>query len=153
LLDPWPDLSLAIGSGEAASLANSRAEMVISAAATALCDALEKGYRAGVVCRAGRPIVIPPAAGRAQRQRILHELSGAAPGLAEPLDALVAQIRWSSGWHARCLLCTSTLEDAHERVVRFLGSRAEALALLSPQKDDFYAIFEPIADAGGRGSP
>src|SRR5262249_32037036 len=101
LVDPWPGTPSPAEKGLPAI--STHAERVISAAATALCDALERGYRAGVLCRAARPIVIPPGSGRAQRQRILQELAMAQPGAAEPLDALVAQIRWSSGWHARCL--------------------------------------------------
>ncbi len=148
LVDPWPEQVRPAAPGEHVR-PDARAEVVISAAATALCDALERGYRAGLICRAARPVVLPPVAGRAQRQRILHELACAVPGCPRPLDDIVAQIRWSTGWHARCLLCAATLAEPHEHVVRFLSIRAEALAILSPQKDDFYQLFESQHDPAG----
>lgn len=142
MLDPWPEVTS--GSRDHKVVASSAAaEMTITAAATALCDALEKGHRVGLVCRGARPVVIPPAAGRAQRHRILQELALVTPGASESLDELVSRIRWSSGWHARCLLCLTSIHDPHDRVVRFLNARAEAVAIASPGKQDFGQLFEP----------
>lgn len=142
MLDPWPEAKGGVREQSAARFSAS-AEMTIAAAATALCDALEKGHRVGLVCRSARPVVIPPAAGRAQRHRILQELALAMPGATEGLDELVSQIRWSSGWHARCLLCLTSIHEPHDRVVRFLNARAEAVAIASPDKQDFGLLFEP----------
>jgi uncharacterized protein (DUF58 family) len=152
LVDPWSGPASDQSVRPGAAPLDRDAERVISAAATALCDALERGHRVGLVCRAARPIMIPPNAGRAQRQRILHELATATPGAPEPLDAIVGTIRWSAGWHARCLLCSAALGEPHERVVKFLGGRAEALAILSPQKEEFALMFEAHPQTPGGGA-
>ncbi len=123
---------------------DSMVEKVISAAATALCDGLERGYRVGIICRAAVPIVIPPANGRTHRQRLLNELALIAPPAPESLDELVGRIRWSSGWHARCMLCTTHPNESHSRVLRFISGRAEAVMLLSPQSDVFDTLLAPV---------
>ena len=52
-----------------------RLELAISAAATVICDALERGAKVGLICNGEPLVVMPPAAGRARRPRLLRELA------------------------------------------------------------------------------
>jgi hypothetical protein len=72
-----------------------------------------------------------PAGGRAHRQRILEELALLTPGPGSSIHELMARLRWSSGWNARCLLFTTRAHEAHQRVLRALSRRAETAILLS----------------------
>ena len=90
LLDPWPTSP---HTRDSATPPDPDVERVISAAATATCDGLERGHRVGLIARARIPIVIPPAQGRPHRQRLLHELALLSDGSSEPMDELIARIR------------------------------------------------------------
>lgn len=154
LLDPWPGSDgvaqprawgpLGLGSREAAI--EPHVERVIGAAATAACDALERGHRVGLVCRGSIPVVLSPAGGRPHRQRLLHEMALLAPGAPDSLADLVARIRWAGGWHARCLLCVPRMAQEHQRVLRFLGRRAESVMVAIPGTDWFESVFSSTAD-------
>ncbi|HOW72985.1 MAG TPA: DUF58 domain-containing protein [Phycisphaerae bacterium] len=154
LLDPWPDSDFG-GEGKPDRRRKRKAspvdpeqqdrevELIISAAATAACDALERGHRVGLIARGQVPVIIPPGSGRVQRQRVLHELTMLRAGSPEMLDELVSRIRWSSGWHARCLLCVSELNDQHRRLARFLSRRAEMVSMVAPGTAWFDSVFIP----------
>jgi len=139
-------------------------ERIINLAATALCEGLERGHRVGLIARGAVPVVIAPSGGRSHRQRLLHELALLRPGGPEGLDALVSRIRWSSGWHGRCLICANHLNSTHTRVARFLAGRAETVVSIASDSEAFDSLFEvsspppddrPAAEsvpaAGGRG--
>lgn len=139
LLDPWSEqIESAVTAAPASRLEpalaviDAQVEQVIVAAATALCDALERGHRAALIARGLRSAVIAPAGGRAHRQRLMHELALLEPASPETLDELIARIRWTSGWNARCLLCTTRLTASHQKVLRFLRPRAEAVVVVTP---------------------
>lgn len=117
-------------------------ERAISLAATAVCEALERGHRVGLIARAARPVVISPAGGRAQRQRLLHELAMLKPGAHEEMDELVSSIRWAGGWSGRCLLCATWFNRSHEHVVRFLTARTESAMALSCEQETLDNLFE-----------
>lgn len=149
LVDPWP--------GETAGprriprrrlLPDPDVERVISAAATALCEGLERGHRVGLICRSAVPVFIAPAGGRPHRQRLLHELALLEPGPAPGLDELIARIRWSSGWHARCLICATRLGEVHDRVAKFLEQRAEAVMVVSSESET-----SPVMPVPSTGEP
>lgn len=165
LLDPFPSdapAPVAAGRGILGRLAWARetavhdpvAERVISAAATAACDALDHGHRVGLICRSTLPIVVAPAGGRPHRRRLLHEMAVIAPGAPQGLDELLSGVRWSSGWYARCLLFTPHLEDAQRRALRLLGGRTESLTVVSPESGWLEKLFDlaspPIADRRSR---
>ncbi len=127
-------------------------ERIISLAATVLCEGLERGHRVGLIARGAVPVVIAPAGGRPHRQRLLHELALLRPGGAEGLDGLLSRIRWSGGWHGRCLLCATHYGPTHSRVMRFLAGRAESAVAISADSEAFHNLFEdpsqPPADRG-----
>lgn len=152
LLDPWP-LSpdgppVRRLFGERGLLSDpaqeALIERVISAAATICCDALDRGHRVGLVCRAAVPTMIPPAGGRGQRQRLLRELTLLAPGEGPSFDQLIAGVRWSNGWHANCALLTSKVCPAHQRIARVLGSRSESMMVISHHAGTIDKLFENL---------
>jgi len=159
LVDPWPTASphprarvsrsarrSTLGEHARPRRPEPEVERIISAAATAACDGLERGHRVGLIARARVPIVIPPAAGRPHRRRLLHELASLSPGAPEPLDELIARVRWTGGWHARCLVCTPRLTENHERAMRFLGTRAESVIIAAPGSDWLETVFAPLPE-------
>lgn len=156
LLDAWPEVTDGRGSasrprvGEAPHRPgmDESAERVISAAATAICDALDRGHRVGLIARGASPVVLAPAGGRPQRQRLLHELAVLAPGSAEGLDQLVTRIRWTGGWHARCLLFTPRHAKEHRRALRVVSRRAETVMTVIPGTEWFNSVFGPAPDRG-----
>ncbi|MBI4579441.1 MAG: DUF58 domain-containing protein [Planctomycetes bacterium] len=157
-LDPWPLATEAPpdarrrGGGPAQRSSSNgedhKAERIISAAATAICDALDAGHRVGLVCRAAVPIIIAPAGGRTHRRRLHHELALLAPGTFTGLDQLIAGIRWSSGWHARCMLFTTQAGELHNRVLRLLATHSDSVMMISPQSTLLDKLFEPVPPSG-----
>jgi uncharacterized protein (DUF58 family) len=147
LLDPWPTRDT--NQGMQAS-----AESVIAFAATTLCEYLHRGHRVGLICRCAAPVVIPPGSGPAQRQRLLEELALIAPPAGEGLDQIITQVRWSHGWHAQCLVCSTRADVTHQRVVRFLAPRAEAVTIMTPEMEGYDTLMdmakEPPLSASGR---
>lgn len=149
LVDPWPDegvcrgsrLGSRIKSGSQPEHSDVDVERIISAAGTAACDALEHGHRVGLIARAAVPIVIPPAGGRAHRQRILQELANLQSGCPQALDEILFGIRWTSGWNAKCLICTSRLTDAYQDMVRFIGARARTVIVAAPGTEWLENVF------------
>ncbi len=148
LLDPWPEDAAETprpARRKPTEEPDADVERLLSAAATAICEGIERGHRVGIICRAAVPLVIPPAAGRPQRQRLLHELALITPGCRETLDQLIPQIR--SSWHARCLVCTTRPNATHGSVIRFLAGRAEAVMLVSPAMEGFDNLFDMSREA------
>ncbi|GMU24183.1 MAG: hypothetical protein AMXMBFR13_42600 [Phycisphaerae bacterium] len=135
--------------GSARGWPDPRVERVISLAATAVCEALERGHRVGLIARADMPVVIAPSGGRMHRQRLLQELSLLKPGACEALDAIVSRVRWSSGWHGRCMLFAGTLGSTHERVIRFLTGRAEAALAIAGDSEGLDTLFEQASAEKG----
>jgi uncharacterized protein (DUF58 family) len=152
LLDPWPEppdpqsiprrIIGSVLSGASQAYRDPRAERVITAAATAVCDAVDHGHRVGLICRAAVPIIMAPAGGRAHRQRMLEELALLAPNPAGSIHELAAGIRWSSGWNARCLLFTTHPQEAHHHALRMLTRRAESVSLLSLDSGALDRLFD-----------
>lgn len=150
MLDPWPDSGVTRSrQQEDADYTSSRAERLISAAATAVYSSLEQGHRVGLIGRSAEPVVIAPSTGPAHRQRLLKELACMEPGAQTPFDELVGRIHWSAGWNARCLLLSSQIRTDHQRVARIIGARAEAILVMSPDNEPFDALF----DLANRGAP
>ena len=131
MIDPWPSAAETVSAARKEWGFDAPAEHLISTAATFICDALERGYRVGLICRGAESDVIAPAGGRAHRRRLLHALTTLRPGGAERLDELVRRVRWAAGFQARSLVAATHFDDSHERVIRFLGRRAEIVMSLS----------------------
>lgn len=147
IVDPWPGTDVRGGSRSGARLDPS-AERVISAAAAAVCDGLDRGYRVGLICRAATPVLIPVGGGRAYRRRLLRELALLQPGAAQGLADLVTRVHWANSWQARSVVCTASLLPEHEGLIRYLRRQAEALVVLCPEQAEFAAL----VDLGGGAS-
>ncbi len=150
IVDPWPETrEVAPGRGTLARSVGGwgtgfdpQVERVISAAATAVCDGLERGHRVGLICRGAHSVAIAPSSGRPHRERLLGELAKLSPGGEESVDRLVGRTRWTSGWSARCLICAPRVIDAHERLRRRLAQRAEAVVVVTPQEGRLDLFFD-----------
>jgi len=53
---------------------------------------------------------------------MLHELALLSGGPSDRLDDLVCRVRWSGGLNARCLVCTTQVDETHERLKRLLDT-------------------------------
>lgn len=157
VLDPWPHAEHAGRSDARPAEISLEAEQVISAAATAICESLERGHRVGLICRAAEPVVIAPASGKAHRQRMLRELAAVQAGAHTPLGELVSRAHFATGWNVRSvILCGAHLKE-HEYVARAIGSRSEATLLMTPADVQFSSLFDlgtvcdpPRRQAAGR---
>ncbi len=143
MLDPWPTpTGKEPRKATASDEFDAQAERIISAACTAICSGLEQGHRVGLICRSAEPVIIPPASGKAHRQRLLRELAAVRRGGRTPFDELIGRVRWSSGWNVRGMLLAGRLQIEHEHVVKGIGARAEALLVLCPGTDAFESLFD-----------
>lgn len=158
LLDPWPG-PVALrpaGRGVLGHILNgpvelewdADAERIISAAATAVCEALDRGHRVGLVARGSRPVALPPAGGRAHRQRLLTEMALLSPGGVSSLDQLMRAIRWPPAGSARSLLFAGRTDGTHHRVLRALSNGTENILLVSPQSGWLDKLFDLPAVSG-----
>ncbi len=82
-----------------------RLELIISAAATVICDALESGAKVGLICNGEPLVVMPPAAGRACRPRLLRELAIRGSHHDDDLALHIHHLPWPPRWRGPCLFC------------------------------------------------
>lgn len=160
LVDPWPECGRGSASSHRTTSASqgisanqdADAERIISAAATVICDALDHGYRVGLVARAFTPVIIAPSGGRAHRHRLMRELALLAPGDGRDLGEMVAEMRWSSGWDGRCLLFAAQAAECHQRVIRMLTARSEIATMVTPHSGWLERfVVAPATEHGGEG--
>jgi uncharacterized protein (DUF58 family) len=152
LLDPWvggPTSDPAkrgvlerVLNGTPAPSQELNVERIISAAATAVCEALDRGHRVGLIARGARAIVLPPAGGQAHRRRVLSELALLEAGGETSLEQLIRPIRWAAGRNVRCLLLAARGEETHSRMLRALSSRSQSVLLVSPQSGWLDKLFD-----------
>jgi len=152
LLDPWPESppAKAVRRGLWQRLRGTpgdprpdpTVERMISAAATVVCEALDRGYRVGMIARGVVPVVLAPAGGRAQRQRILNELALLSPGAERSFDQMIQNVRWCSGSNARCVLLTVRSHESHARLLRILSGRTASVMLITPQSGWLDKLFD-----------
>lgn len=146
VLDPWSE-SHPAGHGRRRARFDHPAERLISAAATAVCEGIERGHRVGLICRGAVPVAIAPGGGRGQRHRLLHELALLTPGATKSLDQILAGIRWSAGWRSRCLLL-SPAAGRGDPALGLLNARAELVTSLSLESGLLDRVFDlaPVRD-------
>ncbi len=88
-----------------------RLESAISAAATVICDALERGTKVGLICN-GEPLaILPPAGGRPRRLRLLRELAIRVANSNDELTPHIRRMSWPSRWRGSCLLFAALDSD------------------------------------------
>ncbi len=102
-----------------------RLEQAISAAATVICDALERGSRIGLVCSGEPLVVLPPGAGRAYRPRLLTELAIRTRNTEDRLADHIRRLSWPARWRGPCLLFSAGADgdarEAERQLTRFIG--------------------------------
>jgi uncharacterized protein (DUF58 family) len=160
LLDPWPLSSDAaparrglwhrLRGAAGDSRPDPAVERIISAAATVVCEALDRGHRVGMVARGAVPVVLVPAGGRAHRQRILNELALLSAGAERSFDQLIQNVRWCSASNARCVLLTVRSQESHSRMLRILGGRSASVMLITPQSGWLDKLFDLSGTAPDR---
>lgn len=118
-----------------------RLEVAISAAATAICDALERGTKVGLICN-GEPLtVLPPVGGRPRRARLLRELAirGANPD--DELAPHVRRMAWPTRWRGSCLLFAARETADLRAAARVLGAVVGLTTIYLPGTPMFDAMF------------
>ncbi len=118
-----------------------RLETALSAAATAICEALERGTKVGLIC-SGEPLaILPPAGGRPRRLRLLREL---AIRVAHPEDTLTPHIRrmaWPTRWRGSCLLFAADENEDLRAAARSLATAIGPTTVYLPETPAFQAMF------------
>lgn len=120
-----------------------RLESAISAAATVICDALERGTKVGLICNGDPLAILPPAGGRPRRARLLREL---ALRVAHPDDELLPHIRrmsWPARWRGSCLLFAAAETEDLRAAARNLARAIGPTTIYLPDTPAFDAMFFP----------
>jgi len=129
-------------------------DLLVSAAGSLACDALERGWQVGLIANAAPNVVLPPAGGAGVRARLLYELAvlaGSARGrLAEVLADWLAGVHWSG----RAILLVGAepdedpaIEAAATRLARGIGP---VVTLSTKQVGEWFALSDgPSRGPGG----
>jgi uncharacterized protein (DUF58 family) len=118
-----------------------RMEIAISAAATAICEALERGTKVGLICN-GEPLtVLPPVGGRPRRARLLRELAIRGPNPDDGLAPHVRRMAWPTRWRGSCLLFAAGESEDLRAAARVLGSAVGPTTTYLPGTPAFEAMF------------
>jgi len=129
-----------------------RLEQAISAAATLICDALERGSRIGLVCNGQPLVVLPPGAGRAYRPRLLTELALRTRNADDHLASHIRRLSWPARWRGPCLLFSAGAEADTREAERQLGRFIGPTTVYVPGTPTFEAMFQlprPGAESAG----
>ena len=135
----WCVLNATVSTREPSDMV--RLESAISAAATLICEALEKGIKVGLICSGETPVILPPGGGRAHRPRLLREL---AMRSREPRDDLAATIQravWPNRWRGACYLFGAHESDDLREAARALNFALGPTTVLIPGTAIFEAMF------------
>ncbi|MFQ5428761.1 MAG: DUF58 domain-containing protein [Phycisphaerae bacterium] len=128
-----------------------RLELAISAAATAVCDALERGARIGLICNGTPLVVLPPATGRARRPRLLRELAIRPQNTDDALTPHIRRLTWPARWHGPCLLFAAVENEDLRQAADALSQALGPTTRYVPGDAAFAEFFQP-AGAGGDGA-
>jgi len=125
-----------------------RLEQAISAAATAICHALEQGSKVGLMCNGEPLLVLPPGGGRAHQPRLLRELALRAPNHVDPLAHHVQRVAWPARWRGVCLIFAATDGADLRAAARGLSRSIGPTTVLVPGTSAFEGLFAaPQADS------
>jgi hypothetical protein len=125
-----------------------RLELVISAAATVICEALERGAKVGLICNGAPLVVMPPAAGRACRPRLLRELAIRGSHHNDDLATHIHHLPWPPRWRGPCLLFGATDGPGLQSAAAALTASAGSTSVYVPGTSAFDELFQP-AEASG----
>ncbi|HWL95228.1 MAG TPA: DUF58 domain-containing protein [Phycisphaerae bacterium] len=119
-----------------------RLDAAISAAATTICDALERGGRVGLICNGEPFVVLPPGSGKAFRPRALSELSVRGLNTTDELAGQVHRQTWPARWHAPCLLFGANNDEEMRAAARALTRALGPTTAYVPGTPGFDSLFD-----------
>ncbi len=116
-------------------------ETAISAAATVICDMLERGVRVGLICNGDPPVILPPGAGRPRRRRLLRELAIRGHNPDDFLADVIQRLSWPARWRGSCLLFAARETDELRATSRLLARNVGPTAICVPGNESFGELF------------
>jgi uncharacterized protein (DUF58 family) len=131
------------GAGDVEAL--HRLESAVSCMATIVCDALERGFKVGLIANGTPALASPPGGGRALRGNLLRELAQRGAQHDESLSSCLERMAWPSHWRGTCILVGETVNDDMQRAAHWLGRHAGPVTLIASSSTAFDGIFEPHA--------
>lgn len=120
-----------------------RLELAISAAATVICDALERGAMVGLICNGEPLVVMPPAAGRACRPRLLRELAIRRRHHDDDLVSHIHHLPWPPHWRGPCLLFGAADGPGLRSAAAALTAGVGPTSVYVPGTGAFDELFQP----------
>ena len=117
-------------------------ELMISAAATLICEGLEQRAKVGLICSGGPLVVLPPGGSRAYRPRLLRELAIRTPNHEDLLAPYLERLAWPSRWRGPCVVFSTRRSTDVLEACALLGKRSGITTMFitgTPQFDSFFA--------------
>lgn len=123
-------------------------ETLVSCAATLACDALERGFRVGLIGLAGDLLVLAPVGGRSHRERLLYELARLHGEPPDRPTAALHRLRWPETRGATCVYLAACDDPEAKAVAHVLRSRCGVLRVLTAGTDELDASFRMTSSDG-----
>lgn len=120
----------------------SRIESVLSAAATVICDALERGVQVGLICDGDPFVIFPPGGGRAHRPRLLRELALRNIVPQGELADHIRHLAWPTRWHGPCILFAAREDKDLDGAVDSISKAIGPVSLFVAGTVEFEDVFD-----------
>jgi uncharacterized protein (DUF58 family) len=125
-------------------------ERAISAAATLICEGLEKNTKVGLICNGEPLVVLPPGGGRAYRPRLLRELAIRARNHGDLLRPHLQRLSWPSRWRGPCVIITTRNSTDVREAHALLNQRSGPTSILIAGTPTFDSYFNFADDPPSR---
>ncbi|MBX3396480.1 MAG: DUF58 domain-containing protein [Phycisphaerae bacterium] len=119
-----------------------RLDCAISAAATFVCETLERGARIGLICNGDPFVVLPPGTGRAFRPRLLTELAIRGLNTEDELASQIHRLSWPARWHCPCFVFGANHDEDMRAAARALTRTIGPATIFVPGTPAFDNLFE-----------
>lgn len=119
-----------------------RLDVAISAAATMVCDLLERGAKIGLICNGDPFVVLPPGSGRSYRPRLLTELAIRGLNVGDELAALIHKLTWPARWHCPCMVFGANFDEDMRAAARALTRSLGPTTVYVPGTPAFDNLFD-----------
>lgn len=127
-------------------------ERLVSGAATIACDALERGFRVGLIGLAADLVVVAPVAGRSHRERLLFELARL-HGEPDASPAVSLQrLRWPTGRGTMAIVLAARDDEAAGAAETVIRSKSGTTRRLTAGTPSFEASFHVTNGNGSNGA-
>jgi uncharacterized protein (DUF58 family) len=121
-------------------------EKAISAAATLICDGLEKSTKVGLICNGDPLVVLPPGGGRAYRPRLLRELAIRTVNHSDTLRTHLQRLAWPGRWRGPCVILTTRNSSDVRDAYALLNQRSGPTTILIAGTPTFDSYFNSPDD-------